>query len=385
MHVLQVTRLSRPDIVERWAKFGIGTTYIPATGLLRELRDDACLQAQTVDAIALIADGRQHNDLKVADRFELTDAALLAHQLRDLPETVAMADGRKWSGIPIIVLGEPEDVGHRAGIFPLLKGSDAKDIDAVSLDSDTDFGADAVLKRITAYRQMVLSELDNLGFVVTYEAGRYRLGPALRAKDELLGHYYFGPADRRSDRIVTVDRDMIGIQLEIEQFEALINRRDVRERELQLFFEEHPHFLSVLAQPIPHVQLRDGTGKLLIPDLILKPLVASRRDSKWEVLELKLPAAKVTSGKRTRRRLSHEVWQAISQLREYGSYFADPRNEAQITVALGHALKRPKLAVLIGRGNADELEVIDMQQSYVPDVRIVTYDEILEQQKILVR
>lgn len=386
MHVLQIARISRSDVVEHWSKFGIGTTYVPAATFLEVLTGDERFRERTVDAIALIADGRMPGARNLAaDPFESADALNLAEQLRLLPAAVAMADGRKWSAIPIAVLVASTDMSYGFGFPALGAHLSARNIALFSLDAATDFAAHELVKLISDYRQLVLSELDNLGFVVSYEAGRYRLGPALRPRKELAGHYYFGAADQRGDRVVTVDRDMLGIQVEVEQFEALINKPGVREQELQTFFEDHPYFLSLLAQPVPHVRLQDGTGKLLIPDLVLKPLVAARRDSNWEVLELKLPNAKLTAGKGARRRLSHEVWKAITQLREYGSYFADPRNEAQVRAALGHALKRPKLAVLIGRSKDDAIDAVEDQQAYLSDVRIVTYDEILEQQKLLAR
>ncbi|HEX7767881.1 MAG TPA: Shedu anti-phage system protein SduA domain-containing protein, partial [Nitrospira sp.] len=236
---------------------------------------------------------------------------------------------------------------------------------------------------IRNYRQNVLNELDNLGFIVTYEAGRYRLGPALKPRPDLVGYYYFGPADMRPDRFVTVDRDLVGVQLEVELLEALLNKKDTSEGDFQKFFAEYPHFLSTLAIPMPHVQLRDETGKLLVPDFILKPIVATQRDSRWEVLDLKKPQASLIVGKGSRRRLSHNVQEAIRQLRDYGDYFADPRNGGTVERALGHRLRRPKLGVLIGRMVASELEALEIEQNRLPDVRIITYDEILDQQRAL--
>ena len=381
MHVLQVGRDSWPHITERWSKFGIRTTCIPAAKVLDVIGDPVWRSSQWADGIALVAvqdDAKQH----LTDQFEPAHAVAVAKRLRMLPETVAMPDGRRWNAIPIFLVGRMTGVQFGPGIFQ-LEGVTEDILYMLPLEPSSDYGAKTLIEVVRRYRQRILSELDQLGFLVTYEAGRYRLGPALRPRSELYGRYYFGPADRRTDRIVTIDRDLLGVQLEIEQFEALINRKDVREQELQIFFEDHPYFLSLLSQPVPHVRLRGPGGKILIPDLVLKPLATVRRDSKWEVLELKLPAAKLLAGKGSRRRLSRDVWKAVSQLREYGEYFADPRNEAQITDVLGHALKRPKLAVLIGRIQDAEVEALEGQQAYLTDVRIVTYDEILQQQRAL--
>jgi hypothetical protein len=106
------------------------------------------------------------------------------------------------------------------------------------------------------------------------------------------GELYFGPSDqRKKGKYYTLDRDNFGIQYEVEQFEALLNDPKVTEATLQQFFENHPHFLMAarLMQALPHVPLHGKDGKLLMPDFLLKPIVAFQRDSNWEVLDLKLP------------------------------------------------------------------------------------------------
>jgi hypothetical protein len=230
----------------------------------------------------------------------------------------------------------------------------------------------------------MLNELDNLGFIVAYDAGRYRVGPALKPRPELVGYYYFGPADERRDHFVTVDRDLVGAQLEVELLEALLNDPGAVEDDFQIFFEQNPHFLTQIATVLPHVRLIDDSGKLLVPDFILKPIVAAQRDSRWELLDLKMPGVPLLAGKGSRRRLSQEVQKAIRQLRDYGDYFADPRNSHVVERTLGQALRRPRLGVLIGRLPDADVEALEREQSRLPDVKIVTYDEILEQQRTLI-
>jgi hypothetical protein len=108
------------------------------------------------------------------------------------------------------------------------------------------------------------------------------------------------------------------------------------------------------------------------------------RDSRWKMLELKKPQHKILVGKAARRRLSAEVYKAIRQLRDYGSYLQNPENSAFVRNKLGHSLRRPKLGVLIGRLRKAEVQDLEEQQVYESDVEITTYDEILEQQSALV-
>jgi hypothetical protein len=73
-----------------------------------------------------------------------------------------------------------------------------------------------------------------------------------------------------------------------------------------------------------------------IPDFILKPIVAQQRDSRWEVLDLESPRARLICGKGSRARLSADVWKAIRQLRHYGEHFQDPAHMSRIAALLGH-------------------------------------------------
>jgi hypothetical protein len=287
-----------------------------------------------------------------------------------------MPDGRKWKSIPFLVLSKRSPFSD---VF-----TDANK-DTVFRYETIDSAFHVVEKRVRDYRQHLLDDLDNLGFLVKVENGRYRIGPALSPRKALESQYYHSLGDRREHsihKLYTVDRDLYGIQYEIEQFEALINKTDVTELDLQQFFEANPHFIvtAQLMHAIPHPRL-EGDGRLLIPDFILKPIVAMKRDSKWEVLDLKKPHTELLTGKQQRVRFSHQVMNAITQLKDYGEYFKDSRNAENVGRVLGHQLKHPKLAVLVGRLKEDHIEALEIAQSREPDVRIVTYDEILEQQK----
>ncbi len=277
--------------------------------------------------------------------------------IADAPSSLAMADGRKWKSIPFVVLVSEKLITRYADINPyqgkLGRYLEVRDVYRI------------IHTTVSDYRRKLLDELDNLGFLVSFSNGRYRLGPALKAQHGLESSLYYGPADKRrrsGNHFYTVDRDAYGIQYEIEIFEALINRPGVTEGDLQNFFEENPHFLVCArpAEPLPHVPLTSTDGKLLVPDFVLKPIVAVQRDSNWEVLDLKKPQVRLLAGKAQRVRLSHEVMQAIAQLRDYGDYFRNPNNSATVEMALGHRLRHPKLAVLIGRmPKREEIEALE--------------------------
>jgi len=242
-----------------------------------------------------------------------------------------------------------------------------------------------------ARRLLQLKRSDNLGFLVTYNQGRYLVGPAYRGSALSENELYYRAPDENTTvaKFLTVHRDVLGVQRDIEEFEALLNKPEVTEPELQTFFEHHPGMLDPSMQTIamPHVRLENPRGRTdpLIPDFVLKPIVAPNRDINWKILDLKRPQAKLTVGEKRRRRLSSEVSDAVRRLRDYGEYFRNPSNSSTVESLIGCKPRYPRLAVLIGRiMETSDIDALNEEQDRnCRDVRIVTYDEILEQQQVL--
>lgn len=340
-----------------------------------------CIVSDSLGFPGLLDEDLQMGDLLSGEPLE--SVVRLVRDVRGMPPYCAMNDGRKWSSAPIVLIVPELD---RYAISEPLEAT------VITMHRQPDSGLEQIRAVISKYRSQLFDELDNLGLLVTYRSGRYRVSPALTVSDRAVeGHFYYGPADTRQGargKYFTVDRDEYGIQYEIEQFEALINDPEVTEYHLQKFFEENPHFLVTtrLMQALPHVRLEAETGKILIPDFVLKPIVAVQRDSNWQVVDLKHPQAKLLAGPSDHRRFSQEVMQAINQVRDYKDHFENPANTSRVASVLGHRLRHPQLGVLIGRMPASaEVELLEKAQAREPEVRIVTYDEILETQKQLLQ
>lgn len=298
-------------------------------------------------------------NISAADKFDLSAALSVVRSIRGFADDIAMGDGRKWKSIPCIILGSKDDFSK----YDLLGSRyQALDFEAIELEQ-VDKSIDPIVEVVKKYRQKILDDFDNLGFIVSYESGRYRLGPALSSRNNVESAYYHGPADSRgNDRIVTIDRDNLDIQVETEKFEFLINKPDVSEEEIHAFLEEHPHFISRAENLLSKPRFSDSAQKLLIPDFIAKPLVAEQRDDRWKILELKRPQVPILVGKENRRWLSSEVMKAIRQLKDYRDYFLNPQNKSEIKRVLGHELRYPKLGVLIGRLPKGETNDLDREQ-----------------------
>jgi len=384
LRVLEVARPTARSYDERWGQLGIRTVRVGYDQVFDVIHSPANSEL-VVDAVVVRGDSI---DPATGALVPVEDLIALGRRIRDLPDNIAMFDGKKWRSIPIVTISTRRTRDEDQTGFGLLNdhgGDEPDQSDFIDAHDNNNYGGNIIRERVETYREAVLSDLDDMGFVVRYERGRYSVAPALKSREELESRYYFGPADKRPSSVVTVHRDNFGVQVELEELEALINSPDVSERELQIFFEAHPHFLSTSHTALPQVRLTTDGGNLLIPDFILKPIVAQQRDSRWEVFDLKLPQAKLLAGKGSRARLSSKVMDAIRQLRDYKEHFENSENAREIGALLGHALKRPKLGVLIGRLANRDPEALEREQQYHADVKIVTYDEILEQQQSLLR
>jgi hypothetical protein len=236
-----------------------------------------------------------------------------AAAVHELPRYCTMPAGRRWNRIPLFIF-----LQHRTDNVTRA-WSDYLTICTGSVD----YLYDTLVNAVTSYRRRLLSEFSNLGYLVFEEHGRFRVGPAMVPREDGEGELYSASGDTRPHSpYFTVDRDIAGLQYEVEAFEALISREDVSEREIQRSFEDNPHFLTLNQfVPIAHPQFpRKGRGPL-IPDFVLKPIVAQQRDSRWEVLDLEHPHVRLTAGPADRPRLSHHVYMALAQLRDYRNYF----------------------------------------------------------------
>ena len=344
------------------------------------LRFDNASRLALVDAIVCMADTAKiaYEDERLFRTIDspLEKALRLAADVRKLPETCTMRDGRKWRSIPYVIFCDSptsrdmlskREKSH-AHVFPPCDASDA-------------------LKKIEdcvdAYHDRVLDGYANCGILVRIERGRAQIGPALAAKaNRAENEYYFGPGDRRNHQgWVTVKRDLQGLRYEVELFRMLLDRR-AGETEMHRFFEEHPSILmeARLGIPISH-QPRFRRPEDNTPDFSLSPIFGPFDKKAVELMELKGTDAQ-TLRKGPHPGFSARVNKAVDQVRDYGHYLRDPANMNAIMRGLGYIPDDSNLAVLIGRKprNDEEREIFEQRQNEL-SVKIITYDEILAVQE----
>jgi hypothetical protein len=165
---------------------------------------------------------------------------------------------------------------------------------------------------------------------------------------------------------------------QLKEFEYLINKPNVKERDLKTFFDKFPPFLlgDRYTQLRGQIHLPSSSGDL-IPDFFLESVGSEL----WDILDIKRPIHNILISEKNRERLSSEVARGVAQLRRYCDYFDDPAKRELIRNRYGIDCKKPGLALVIGRNNQiDRYTWQDIKNTY-SDVQVVTYDELMNRAK----
>jgi hypothetical protein len=114
----------------------------------------------------------------------------------------------------------------------------------------------------------------------------------------------------------------------------------------------------------------------------MTPILGAAHGDSAEFLELKGPDAPLLNNVKRHQGLSRALHVAIDQVRDYGRYLSNPENAARLIKKLGYLPTTPRLAVLIGRDlrDAAQDEALRRRETEAVNVKIITYDEILEGQ-----
>jgi CspA family cold shock protein len=164
----------------------------------------------------------------------------------------------------------------------------------------------------------------------------------------------------------------------ISEFEEMVNDPAITENAIQQFFERNPDFVLTdeHRSARPHVTLEDDHGSQLIPDFVLEPL---NPKGLADLLELKVPQAKVMVLKKNRTRYSAAVFEGCAQLRAYSAFFDNPMNRQRVQTSYGLMAYRPRMFLVIGRrGEVDPVCARAATADLDSHVTIRTYDDIIE-------
>ena len=132
--------------------------------------------------------------------FTLNKAVRIANEVAELPESIAMRDGRKWKMIPFVIIGE------KATYFEQIPDLKARHASVVSPNPYTDSHLSTIQSKIDEYHQRLFQEYEYRGMMVRYLKGRTQISPALKRKMRYEeSEYFYVPADRRTRQKQMVD------------------------------------------------------------------------------------------------------------------------------------------------------------------------------------
>jgi hypothetical protein len=185
-------------------------------------------------------------------------------------------------------------------------------------------------------------------------------------------------------------RNILFLPSEIEDFERLLNATPpAAEEEYQAFFEVHPKWLYLLGeqyeearsqvhlsplQTYPELVLTDSPvdQMLLIPDFFLKRIGLDL----WDVLDIKPSNVRMIVGRRSRRKFSEAVSEAVAQLREYAKRLEQREIRTYLQREYNLVVSEPDAIILIGRDFDFKTRQEKSMFRHQDGVRVYTYDDL---------
>jgi hypothetical protein len=167
--------------VAEWRYFQHLVEYLPANRLANYLRFDTSSSLALIDAIVCSANGVAisiDKNMRPRLNYPLERAMVLSWDVRDLPESCAMHDGKKWRSIPFIIFYSPVD--HHLAEYA------GAETHAHLVPAGYDY-AQILLMQIKTivkdFHQRVLADYQYCGMLVRFENGRAQIRPALKRKN----------------------------------------------------------------------------------------------------------------------------------------------------------------------------------------------------------
>lgn len=190
MNLLYTTALgyesSRADHnILGWRKLHHLVEFLPIDKLANYLRFDISSSSALIDAIVCSADAVPISfgkNFKPVLNYPLDHAMMLSWDIRDLPESCAMRDGRKWKAIPLIIFygvsdHEMAEYARRETHADLIYPAFARH--PLTMEA-------AIAGIVDQFHKRVLNDYQYCGILVHFEDGRAPIRPALKKKRSLV-------------------------------------------------------------------------------------------------------------------------------------------------------------------------------------------------------
>lgn len=185
-------------------------------------------------------------------------------------------------------------------------------------------------------------------------------------------------SQEKLSEIYFINKQKMKYEEKAEELEYLISKDNIKESELQSFFERNPEFIldGYYCEAIPQVVLEDEKGNKSRPDFVLKP--NERISVPAKIIELKLPSENVLTNYERGRMFSQKVIRAVGQLRKYYRYFMSKENQKNFFMKYRFHVFSPRLALIIGKDITDvDPQLLNDLKSTLEKIDIMTYNEVL--------
>lgn len=166
------------------------------------------------------------------------------------------------------------------------------------------------------------------------------------------------------------------------ELEGLINSPQIKEHDLQKFFEVYPELLlekefdTLIPQAVisPDQKIYDWKA-----DFILSPF---NQFEFAKILELKLPTVKTTRTKKPdHTSFTSQIWHSLRQIRDYAEAFDNTSVRTKFKEAYKVDIFRPDLHLVIGRSwDISQMDTIKKMKKD-SQIKIETWDEMLARLK----
>lgn len=299
--------------------------------------------------------------------------------IRNLPNDVFFKCGLRIKHTPIVVFSAVLD-SEKIGFIDKID----KDIIKIQKPAKIDGFLSAIDNVIKKYRSNIIEELNYIGLSITWNGMRFVVNPCFYRQN--MQSKYFHDIDRSASnvysRLVLISDRLESAERSLDELEFILNSKHAKERDLHEFFCRNPEFLyrnkhgSHWSEPNI-----SSNNRIYRPDFIMKPLGNYDNPWEWEIVELKRHNVNILTKHRNHSDFTSSVYHGCEQLRSYSKFFDDPRNHEALMQRFNGIIPRPKLTLVIGRLHQRDFLHFGELRKNVPDVTILTYDDILNFRK----
>jgi hypothetical protein len=340
---------------------------------------------------------QRHLDLIITDSFtsayqeDLTTAEFV-EWIRKNEETFSFSNF-KISSLPIIIFSQALDA-VTFGKWEYVSHVPKEIIDQFAVLVPPSKSA------VKAWRSDVLKDLDVLGIGVDVNPGNIQVGYTVKVRKDstkILSYKYI--LTQTPLPYLWLRKELFQLEQSIEELEFLIKdylnktreqlKRSDWEKQFQEFFKRNPKFLfgnnysKFWSEPALTDSFRKKTYK---PDLVKKPLISPDIGKNWEILDLKTPLASFMQQSNFHPIFTEKFNKCIKQVRDYYTFFNDDHNREILEQKFSFHPKNPRCSLIIGKRDLfykdQDLIYKNLNEINASFINIITYDEIVEHQKV---